>query len=100
MVLLTGHNRRRGRPKGEGRVANLRRRGRGVYRRLLGRRWELETVFGLLKGPMGLVGAVGRVRGLKAVVGQVEVWVMAWSVVAQLLGEVGLPITRVLRAVA
>ncbi|TFU15384.1 hypothetical protein [Thermus tengchongensis] len=32
MVLLTGHNRRRGRPKGEGRVANLRRRGRGVYR--------------------------------------------------------------------
>ncbi len=100
MVLVTGHNRRRGRPKGEGRVANLRRRGRGVYRRLLGRRWELETVFGVLKGPTGLVEAVGRVRGLKAVVGQVEVWVMAWSVVAQLLGEVGLPIIRVLRAVA
>ena len=49
---------------------------------------------------MGLVGAVGRVRGLKAVALQVEVWVMAWSVVAQLLGQAGLPITRVLRAVA
>lgn len=100
MVLLTGHNRRRGRPKGEGRVANLRRRGRWVYRRLLGRRWEVETVFGLLKGPMGLMRAVGRIRGLKAVVGQVEAWVMAWSVVAKPLGETGLPITRVLRAVA
>jgi IS5 family transposase len=49
---------------------------------------------------MGLVGAVGRVRGLKAVALQVEAWVMAWSVVAQLLGQAGLPITRVLRAVA
>lgn len=100
MLLVTGHNRRRGRPKGRGRLLNLRRRGRGAYRRLLGRRWELETVFGLLKGPMGLVGAVGRVRGLKAVALQVEAWVMAWSVVAQLLGQAGLPITRVLRVVA
>lgn len=69
MVLLTGHNRRRGRPKGEGRVANPRQR--------------------------------GRVRGLKGVVGQVEAaWVMAWSVMAQLLGEAGLPIIWVWRAVA
>ncbi|RTG99938.1 hypothetical protein CSW47_14690 [Thermus scotoductus] len=44
--------------------------------------------------------AVGRVRGLKAVALQVEAWVMAWSVVAQLLGQAGLPITRVLRVVA
>ncbi len=57
-------------------------------------------VFALLKGPMGLVGAVGRVRGLKGVMGPVQAWVMAWSVVARLLGEVGLPITQVLQAVA
>ncbi|MFD3006152.1 hypothetical protein [Thermus tengchongensis] len=87
MLLVTRHNRRRGRSKGEGRVANLRRRRRGAYRRLLGRWWEVETVFGPL-------------RGLKAVVGQVEAWMMAWSVVAQLLGEAGLPIARVLLAVA
>ncbi|WP_237258967.1 hypothetical protein [Thermus brockianus] len=62
MLLVTGHNRRRGRPKG-GAAFEPAAAGRGAYRRLLGRRWELETVFGLLKGPMGWWGRWGGYGG-------------------------------------
>ncbi len=95
LLLLSGHNRRRGKPRGkrllpEGNTegkSNLRRLQRRVYRRLYRRRWELETVVGLLKGPLGLGHArrayleasVRRVRGLKAVARKVIAVVTAFD---------------------
>jgi len=83
LLLLSGHNRRRGKPRGRRRGENLRRLQRGAYRRLYRRRWEVETVFGLLKGSLGLAACLRRVRGLKAVSRQVTAVVTAFSFVAQ-----------------
>lgn len=108
LLLLSGHNRRRGKPRGRRRGENLRRLQRGAYRRLYRRRWEVETVFGLLKGSLGLVACLRRVRGLgqprwgylEAVSRQVTAVVTAFSFVAQVLAREGLPPTWVARVAA
>ncbi|AEG34774.1 transposase IS4 family protein (plasmid) [Thermus thermophilus SG0.5JP17-16] len=100
LLLLSGHNRRRGKPRGKRRKSNLRRLQRGAYRGLYRRRWELETVVGLLKGPLGLEACVGRVRGLEAVIRQVMAVVTAFSFVAQALARAALPIAWVARVAA
>ncbi|WP_253731989.1 transposase [Thermus scotoductus] len=100
LLLLSGHNRRRGKPRGRRRGENLRRLQRGAYRRLYRRRWEVETVFGLLKGSLGLAACLRRVRGLKAVSRQVTAVVTAFSFVAQVLAREGLPPTWVARVAA
>ncbi|WP_216640976.1 transposase, partial [Thermus scotoductus] len=87
---------------------NLRRLQRGAYRRLYRRRWEVETVFGLLKGSLGLAACLRRVRGLgqprwgylEAVSRQVTAVVTAFSFVAQVLAREGLPPTWVARVAA
>lgn len=125
LLLLSGHNRRRGKPRGRRRGENLRRLQRGAYRRLYRRRWEVETVFGLLKGSLGLAACLRRVRGLgqpritgrwarilwgylsqprrgylEAVSRQVTAVVTAFSFVAQVLAREGLPPTWVARVAA